>query len=172
MDDLICTAGAVLAAREKLASVTPLWRDCGALCGAACCQPDSEGLGGMLLFPGEETLYKSLPEGFHLEEVPEGRLLVCQGVCARLDRPLACRVFPLMFTLGQGQGGVMMDKRAWPLCPLMPDGLSGLRADFVLAAREAAALLVLDEKQRAFLAARQREAAEWTRAPWQKGGTA
>ena len=35
---------------------TPLMTDCGALCGAACCQPDEDGQGGVYLFPGEEAL--------------------------------------------------------------------------------------------------------------------
>ena len=47
---------AVLRAREMLMDVTPLRRDCGGVCGAACCACDEDGQGGMLLFPGEDAL--------------------------------------------------------------------------------------------------------------------
>ena len=43
-------------ARALLENVTPMNRDCGRICGAACCQPDEEGHGGVFLFPGEEEL--------------------------------------------------------------------------------------------------------------------
>ena len=46
----------VIAARELLEDVTPLWRDCGRACGGACCQSDEDGQGGVYLFPGERTL--------------------------------------------------------------------------------------------------------------------
>lgn len=42
----------ILAARKLLENMTPLKRDCGRACGAACCQSDEDGQGGMLLFPG------------------------------------------------------------------------------------------------------------------------
>lgn len=45
-------------ARELLLSLTPLNHDCGMLCGQACCAPDEEGQGGMMLFPGESALYR------------------------------------------------------------------------------------------------------------------
>ena len=45
------------AAREKLKSVTPLKKDCGRVCGAACCRSPEGEETGMLLFPGEEELY-------------------------------------------------------------------------------------------------------------------
>ena len=51
----------VMAARALLKDLTPLKRDCGRSCGAACCQSDEDGQGGMLLFPGEEKLYAALP---------------------------------------------------------------------------------------------------------------
>ncbi len=88
----------VIAARELLNSLTPLKRDCGRSCGAACCQSDEDGQGGMLLFPGEETLYASLPESWSIlpdsAVIPEGRILVCDGRCDRSARPLSCRLFP------------------------------------------------------------------------------
>ena len=45
----------VLQARALVGGLTPLKSDCGALCGAACCQADEDGQGGMYLFPGEEA---------------------------------------------------------------------------------------------------------------------
>ena len=46
----------ILEACEIIGALTPLAGDCGALCGAACCQPDEDGQGGMFLFPGERAL--------------------------------------------------------------------------------------------------------------------
>ena len=91
---------AVAEARRILADVTPLKTDCGRACGGACCQPDEDGQGGMLLFPGEEALYADLPEGFSIREdhavLPGAKLLICDGFCARENRPLSCRLFPML----------------------------------------------------------------------------
>lgn len=159
-------ADTVLAAREALLSATPLLRDCGRLCGAACCSPDEDGRGGMLLFPGEEACYTQLPEGFSLRDTPEGVLLTCEGFCERADRPLACRVFPLMFTLNDGVPSVRLDPRTWPICPLMPSGRGGLWEGFVQAAETAARILARDGAQRAFIEEEQRRVQALTRAPW------
>ena len=81
----------VIAARALLESVTPLKRDCGRACGAACCQSDEDGQGGMLLFPGEEALYASLPAGWAIVSddavISGGRLLV-KGQRIRRKTPL------------------------------------------------------------------------------------
>jgi len=159
----------VLAARALLDKVTPLNRDCGALCGAACCQADEDGRGGMLLYPGEENCYADLPAGFSLREVPEGMLLTCKGACERHTRPLACRVFPLVMTVMDNRPGVMLDPRAWPLCPLMPSGIQGLRRDFVEKVHQAAELLSAHPRQRAFLERQQRLISAYTQTPWQEG---
>ena len=165
-------AGAALqAAREVLGEVTPLYRDCGALCALACCQSDEEGLGGMLLHPGEAALYQELPPGFSIQKdsslLPDGQLLRCEGHCKRSDRPLACRVFPLMFiTKGEGLD-VALDPRAWPLCPLMPSGIPGLRSDFVLAAQQAASLLAQSPAQRLFVQAQQKRVEALCRPLWE-----
>ena len=45
-------------AREKLKDVTPLKRDCGRVCGAACCRSPEGEETGMLLFPGEEEYFR------------------------------------------------------------------------------------------------------------------
>ncbi len=128
---------AVQAARGLLENVTPLRADCGRVCGAACCQADEDGQGGMLLFPGEERLYDPLPPGWRLigdgAVIPGARLLICDGACKRDQRPLSCRLFPLLPT----PGGCRMDRRAWAVCPLMESGKKGLQPAFVQAVTEA-----------------------------------
>lgn len=143
----------VKTARDLLADVTPLRTDCGRLCGAACCRESEAGC-GMLLFPYEEALYAPLPSGFSLMPHPawEGALmLVCPGRCARRERPLACRIFPLLPLFFGEEARLSLDVRAWPVCPLMDSGLGGLRQDFVARARQAVRLLLEDEAQRAFM---------------------
>ena len=132
---------AVVAARALLAGKTPLKKDCGRSCGAACCQSDEDGQGGMLLFPGEDALYDALPEGFRIERndqvLPGAKLLICPGDCSRDARPLACRLFPLL----PARDGPVPDQRAWAVCPLMRFGLRGMDPAFVQAVREAGEIL-------------------------------
>ena len=132
---------AVIAARELMENVTPLNMDCGRFCGAACCESDEDGQGGMLLFPEEEKLYAPLPEGFSIlpdESVtPGGKLLICQGNCERSTRPLSCRLFPLLPT----PRGTKMDRRGWAVCPLMASGKAGLSREFVAAVKRAGEVL-------------------------------
>lgn len=132
------TLKTVVAARELLAEETPLTRDCGGLCGRACCQADETGLNGMLLYPFEHKLYEKPIEGFaytlHRDDTlyKGGYRLVCEGHCPREHRPLACRMFPLRTRLtldeGTGETGCVaeLDPRAWAVCPLLEAG--GLRA--------------------------------------------
>jgi len=142
------------AARAMLGDVTPLTRDCGRLCGAACCQPDETGDNGMLLMPFEERLYVKPIEGFPFRLVEDDRLfkggkrLVCQGVCPREHRPLACRVFPLRMKVVTGgeDGGAHVeaeiDPRAWAVCPLPEEGgLRAVRAEFIRQVEAAGNLL-------------------------------
>ena len=142
---------AVLAARDLLETVTPLKNDCGQACGGACCQPDEDGQGGMLLFPGEDTLYEPLPEGFSIREddavLPGLKLLTCDGVCERQNRPLSCRLFPMLPT----RTGAKMDRRAWAVCPLMESGKRGLNPAFVEAVKEAGRMLYDCPEHAAFL---------------------
>jgi len=132
---------AVIAARELLKTLTPLKTDCGRLCAGACCQGDSTT--GMLLFPGEETLYTNCtfatitPADFELGG-QKARLLVCDGHCPRDERPLACRLFPLFLAfLKSGKTKVRLDTRASHVCPLCDYGVIGLDEAFVDAARRA-----------------------------------
>ena len=150
-DSLSC----VLAARDLLSSLTPLKTDCGALCAHACCAGDEET--GMLLFPGEETLYEGCAFGkviaadFSLGG-QEARLFVCSGRCEREGRPLACRLFPLFLAfLKNGGTKVRIDDRARAVCPLCDYGMTGLDQEFVQAARKAYDLLLEDESCRAYL---------------------
>ena len=141
----------VIAARNILENVTPLNRDCGRYCGGACCQSDEDGQGGMLLFPGEEALYGNLPEGFEMTRddsvIPGAWLLTCEGACERRNRPLSCRLFPLL----PARKGVKMDRRGWAVCPLMQNGKSGLRPDFVEAVAAAGRILYACPAHAAFL---------------------
>ena len=141
----------VLAARALLKTLTPLKTDCGRLCAGACCQPDEEGLNGMLLFPGEEALYedcdfaKVIPAEFDLAG-ERAQLLVCEGRCDRDSRPLACRLFPLYLRfLRSGKTKVKMDPRAASVCPLTDYGVEALSSAFVDAARQAYDRLLEDE---------------------------
>lgn len=142
---------AVKQARTLLENVTPLHQDCGGVCGAACCQSDEDGQGGMLLFPGEEALYAELPEGFFLREdnavLPGMKLLTCDGICERENRPLSCRLFPMLPT----RTGAKMDRRAWAVCPLMESGKRGLNPAFVEAVKEAGKVLYACPEHAAFL---------------------
>ena len=145
------TLGRVIAARELLESVTPLRQDCGRYCGGACCESDEDGQGGMLLFPGEEALYETLPEGFSIRAddaaLPGMKLLTCDGICERENRPLSCRLFPMLPT----RTGAKMDRRAWAVCPLMESGKRGLNPAFVEAVKEAGKVLYACPEHAAFL---------------------
>lgn len=136
-------------ARELLRDVTPLKRNCGKLCGGACCQADETGENGMLLFPREEAFYASPIEGFPFRLAEDdtlyegGKRFVCEGSCVREHRPLACRIFPLRMAVdANNHVTAEIDPRAWCVCPLLEQG--GLRAmsqDFANAVAQAGGLL-------------------------------
>ncbi len=140
------------AARDLMRNVTPLNTDCGRRCGAACCEPDEDGRGGMLLFPTEETLYAEPSEGFEITETEEGLLLTCDGECDRDLRPLSCMLFPL-WIFGKEDGGfeVRQDRRGFYVCPMARGNMNAFSPAFVKAVREAGEILWQDEKHRAFL---------------------
>lgn len=172
---------ALLKARALLEETTPLKTNCGKLCGNACCQPDEGGENGMLLLPGEEALYREAIPGFSFELKQDDTLgkggwrLVCQGICPRQHRPLACRLFPLRIRLeGQGGGGgaapfrvlAEVDPRAWALCPLPEEGggrLNALNPAFVQGVEAAGQALVGDGRCLDFLHAEQRWLVEMRR---------
>ncbi len=90
-------------------NVTPLKTDCGRVCGGECCKGDAGT--GMLLFPGERTALRVYEENGR-------RVAVCGGVCAREDRPLACRLFPFFPVAEGGRVTARVDPRAYAVCPL------------------------------------------------------
>lgn len=147
----------ILKARQALATLTPLKMDCGKLCGAACCHSDEEGKGGMVLFPGEEALYPATgPDHALLTPCPTfpGQFLyTCDGTCLRSARPLACRIFPLTPRIREGKLALEMDVRAWPVCPLMEQGLRALSQPFVQAVRAVMEDLFADAACRAYFEA-------------------
>lgn len=149
---------AVLMARELLNKATPMRFDCGFLCGEACCAASEAGE-GMLLFPGEKELYATMPEGFSIVRdigAQNAWLLICGGTCRREDRPLSCRMFPLIpYIRRQPDGlsaGVAMDVRAWPICPLMENGIKGCAQSFVETLGQAARVLCAVPEHRRFIA--------------------
>lgn len=123
----------LVAARKLLEEITPLQTDCGLVCGGACCQTH----------PGEE--------GFTLVDSPHGTILVCEGRCSRANRPLACRMFPLVMLLRPDGVKIATDAAAQSVCPLARQGKSALSQDFVAAVRQAANLLAQDDQQAAHL---------------------
>ena len=137
----------VLQARALVGDLTPLKSDCGALCGAACCQADEDGQGGMYLFPGEETLLPGAGGDF-------APIYTCAGTCAREERPLACRIFPLAPRRIKGGGfRAQMDARGRPVCPLSRQSRQALDPAFIEAVEAAFTLLAQDEEYARYLTA-------------------
>ena len=107
-----------------LGDVTPLEVDCGQLCGGACCEVTDE-ITGMYLFPGEEVMYKNIPEWAKIYDTDfsyNGKyidLFTCTGTCDRKMRPLSCRIFPLVPYVKRGERmEIRMDVRGRGMCPL------------------------------------------------------
>ena len=105
---------------------------------------------GMLLFPGEEKYYEGR-EGYRMTKTDHGMLLTCSGRCNRADRPLSCRLFPLLPLLRADGVKVATDLRAKAVCPLSRQGKDALAPEFVAAVRQVGRILAEDEAQRAFL---------------------
>lgn len=124
--------------------VTPLRADCGAVCGKACCRGDQNT--GMRLFPHEETPLR-------VTENEGRRFAVCDGVCDRKTRPLACRIFPF-FPVPDGDGRIraVPDPRAKAVCPLARQAENvAFRRTFLRRVEKAGRLLAKDGACRAFL---------------------
>lgn len=137
-------------ARAILENVTPLHTDCGLTCGCICCRPMEGEMTGMLLFPGEERYYEGR-EGYRMVAAEQGTLLICSGRCDRADRPLSCRLMPLIPLIREEGTKVATDQRARTVCPLARQGKDALAPEFVSAVREVGRILAEDEAQRAFL---------------------
>ena len=151
---------AVSAAREKLKNVTPLKRDCGRVCGACCCRPLEGEETGMLLFPGEAEAYAG-KAGFEVRKTARGDLLICSGTCDREDRPLSCRLFPLLPVIGDdGKVRAVTDLRAKAVCPLARQGKSAMDPAFADAVCEAGEILAAEDEQAVFLEMLEEEQSE------------
>jgi len=137
-------------AKEMLRDVTPLKRDCGRLCGARCCRSLEGEETGMLLFPGEEDDYEDAP-GWRILPAGQELLMICPGTCDRENRPLACRLFPLIPILQDGKIHVRTDERARAVCPLARAGKQGMDPAFAETVRQAGEILCRDGAQKAFL---------------------
>ena len=142
---------ALARARALLDTLTPLRTDCGLTCGGACCRSMEGENTGMLLFPGEEAWYEGL-EGYRMTPTTHGVLLTCSGCCERTDRPLSCRLMPLLPLLRPDGVKVATDLQAKAVCPLARQGKDALDPAFVAAVREVGRILAEDDVQRAFLA--------------------
>ena len=142
---------ALMRARALLDTLTPLRTDCGLTCGCACCRSMEGETTGMLLFPGEEAYYQGR-DGYCLTDTGHGVLLTCSGRCERSDRPLACRLMPLLPLLRPDGVKVATDLRAKSMCPLARQGKDALDPAFVAAVREVGRILAEDDVQRAYLA--------------------
>lgn len=148
------------AARALLEDVTPLQMDCGAVCGGACCVSHPGDETGMLLFPGEEAAYQG-DASYAVTDSPMGKLLTCSGQCDRRNRPLACRMFPLVMLLRDDGVKVATDAAARSVCPLARQGKNALSQEFVAAVRQAAQILAEDETQREHLRRLTSQQDEW-----------
>lgn len=130
---------------------TPMLTDCGVRCGAACCEPDEDGQGGVYLFPGERPLLGGAEWG-HFDEDSFAPMLVCDGMCDRDRRPLACRIFPLTpVRNAEGKWTVRMDIRAQAMCPLTRYGVRGLDPEFVRDVIRAIRIIAKDPEGQTFL---------------------
>lgn len=136
--------------RELLEAVTPLKKDCGAICGGVCCRSLEGEETGMLLFPGEEAYYADLT-GYRIVPGDAGPLLICSGTCDRADRPLSCRLFPLLPLLREDDVKVNIDRRAHAVCPLAVQGKRAMDPSFVEKVRSVGASLAKDPETRPFL---------------------
>ena len=142
---------AVSAAREKLNQATPLKKDCGRICGARCCCSLEGEETGMLLFPGEAEAYAG-KDGWEIRKTTRGDLLFCSGTCNREERPLSCRLFPLLPLIGDdGRIRVVTDLRARAVCPLARQGKSAMDPSFIEAVRQAGEILAAEDEQAVFL---------------------
>ena len=133
----------ILRAYAAIGESTPLCSDCGALCGAACCESDGDGQGGVDLLPGEKDLVGDA-EWMEISHDPsmDTEMIVCTAMCEREKRPFLCRVFPLCPVIGRnGKWTVRMDARARALCPLTRGGVRGLDPEFVRGCMRAVRIL-------------------------------
>ena len=143
----------ILRAYAAIGERTPLCSDCGALCGAACCESDGDGQGGVDLLPGEIELIGNA-EWMETSHDPrmDAEMIVCTAMCEREKRPFLCRVFPLCPVVGRdGRWTVRMDARARAMCPLTRGGVRGLDPEFVRGCVRAVRILAEESDGATFL---------------------
>lgn len=142
---------ALIDARELLNAVTPLKYDCGRACGNACCLPDGDGQGGVMLLPGEEEALRGASWA-RLTPLGDETLLICDGLCDRNLRPMGCMIFPLIPAVNEeGRWGVRMDSRARAMCPLYSSGIRGLERPFVSGVKRAVSIMSRDALLNAYM---------------------
>jgi len=137
-------------AYELLERVTPLTYDCGKLCGGLCCKGDGDT--GMWVFPYEEELLKDI-EGFTLKECDSNvgyKTVVCEGVCDRKTRPLACRIYPYFPMISDNGYDARADIRGISGCPILYKNIKPDYA-FIRQVRKVARLLDRDETLRNYI---------------------
>ena len=105
-----------------LENTTPLYSDCGKLCGGACCKEDSvssETKGGMSLLPYEDVLIGGC-EQFRIKDTDDGKILFCDGSCERIFRPFMCRIFPYYASINPETDKITLrvDPRSANVCPI------------------------------------------------------
>ena len=130
---------------------TPLRLDCGKLCSQSCCNEEEK---GMLLFPGEENLFKN-DDDFVIHKDEKGRnVLFCDGFCDRQKRPISCRIYPLFPYTYEENGEVFLkviyDIRGINSCEIVNKHLK-VKRRFISDVRKAGKVLLEDEKCRDFL---------------------
>lgn len=128
-------------------NITPLKIDCGKICNGKCCKGD--GKTGMLLFPGEEKLIDSDIKIYKNEN--GDKFAVCDGVCNRHRRPLACRIYPLFPFITEDNGAEVIDVRfdSRADCPLT-EGDFKLDHSFYKAVKRVGRYLLLNEETASF----------------------
>ena len=151
-------------AYNAIGALTPMKNsDCGGLCGKICCEGKDA---GMLLFPGEEPVFRGL-RGFAVKKirymgVPGAKLLLCDGVCDREMRPFACRMFPVAPKIDENGGvSVQPDIRGRQMCPIWD--LKKTDKAFVEAVGNAFGILAKDEAAMALMRLISAEIAELKR---------
>lgn len=111
--------------------ITPIRRNCGKICSSKCCSGKSTD--GMLLFPGEESIFEN-EDGFNVYfDKKYGYYCVsCNGSCKRELRPLSCRIFPYFIYIKEKDGTptVAPDMRAVDFCPLLTKNYK-INSDFM-----------------------------------------